>query len=155
MCVCVPKLVFNLRYMSCTSRHFVGVGADWSKVPRRTNEDNWNSLMVRINWKLLIFHSICMLFIIICFILFQLCRCISTSCTNIISMSLNRKHSKKWAPSLGTTNTKPKKDLRLRKNTPVSVKASTQNMDDYNPEDFNRALVNWCDPYEMVCDIVY
>jgi hypothetical protein len=50
------------------SGHFVGISALWSKVLRRTKEDIWNSLMVRINWKLLIYHGMCTLLIIICFI---------------------------------------------------------------------------------------
>jgi hypothetical protein len=50
------------------SGQFVGVSTPWLKVPLQTKEDIWNSLMVHINWKLLICHSMCTSLIIICLI---------------------------------------------------------------------------------------
>ena len=50
------------------SGQFVGVSTPWLKVSRQTKEDIWNSLIVHINWMLLICHSMCTSLIIICFI---------------------------------------------------------------------------------------
>jgi hypothetical protein len=49
-----------------------------------------------------------------------------------------------------------KKGFQIKRgNTPASVKATTQNLDGYNPEDLDFALETWYDPNEMVCNIVY
>jgi hypothetical protein len=49
-----------------------------------------------------------------------------------------------------------KKGFQIKQgDTPASLKATTQNLDDYDPEDLDCALEKWCDPNEMVSDIVY
>jgi hypothetical protein len=42
-----------------------------------------------------------------------------------------------------------------RGDTLAFVKATMQNLDDYDPEDLDRALEKWGDPNEMVCDVIY